>query len=228
MTSPNLRMLEIVARGLKELRNEVVFVGGASTILYVDSKAAPEPRPTDDVDCVIEVASRAKYAHLEEKLRALGFTHDRSPQAPACRWNYEHVVVDVMPTNEKILGFSNRWYEEGITRKESRTLKDGTEISVFSLPYLLASKIEAYKSRGKGEPRTSPDIEDIVFVLDGNVDPLQHVAAGSSEVRNYLNKEFGILLSSPGFLEAIEGTLQGEGSARIDRVQKLIGQMTRG
>jgi len=57
----NLKMLEIVADGLKELIDEVAFVGGATTALYLSEDASiadSEIRSTEDVDCVIEVASR--------------------------------------------------------------------------------------------------------------------------------------------------------------------------
>ena len=51
----NLDMIETVAAGLGPLRDEAVFVGGASTCLHIDDPAAESVRPTDDVDCVIEV-----------------------------------------------------------------------------------------------------------------------------------------------------------------------------
>ncbi|MDE2313915.1 MAG: hypothetical protein KGL04_07060, partial [Elusimicrobia bacterium] len=47
----NLALLAIVAQGLKSLKEKVVFVGGAIIDLHLDP-AAPESRPTDDVDCV--------------------------------------------------------------------------------------------------------------------------------------------------------------------------------
>jgi hypothetical protein len=54
----NLEMLEVTAEGLQDLLEEVVFVGGATVALYATDPAAPEARPTDDVDLVIEIASR--------------------------------------------------------------------------------------------------------------------------------------------------------------------------
>jgi hypothetical protein len=57
----NILMLQEVARGLAELREDVVFVGGATTALYIDDEAAPPTTPSDDVDFVVEVASRSEY-----------------------------------------------------------------------------------------------------------------------------------------------------------------------
>jgi len=42
----------------------MVFVGGAVTKLYMDFPGVAEPRPTDDVDCVISLAGRISYAEL--------------------------------------------------------------------------------------------------------------------------------------------------------------------
>jgi len=57
MPSTNIIMLQIVADGLEELKEEVVFVGGAVAELYADYPASSEIRPTLDVDCVIELSS---------------------------------------------------------------------------------------------------------------------------------------------------------------------------
>jgi hypothetical protein len=46
----SLEMLEVIAGGLQDLLDEVVFVGGATVALYATDPAAPEARPTDDVD----------------------------------------------------------------------------------------------------------------------------------------------------------------------------------
>jgi len=45
--------------------------------------------------------------------------------------------------------------------------------------YFIASKIEAFKSRGQNDEHTSTDFEDIVFVLD-------HTAFNSPRSSNYL------------------------------------------
>ncbi len=57
MPGTNIVMLQIVADGLEELKEEVVFVGGAVTELYADDPAFSDIRSTLDVDCVIELSS---------------------------------------------------------------------------------------------------------------------------------------------------------------------------
>jgi len=70
----NIERLCLVARRLGPLRKQVVFLGGATTALLVTDPAAPAPRPTKDVDVIIEVGSRVEYSTtLREKLLDLGF-----------------------------------------------------------------------------------------------------------------------------------------------------------
>ena len=107
MPSANINMLQTVANGLGELKDEMVFVGGAVAELYATNPAASDIRPTLDVDCVIELSSKKAHEKLEQDLRSMGFTHDTSKGAPICRWNYLGIKVDVIPADSKVLGFSN-------------------------------------------------------------------------------------------------------------------------
>jgi hypothetical protein len=148
MLSANIEMLQTVADGLSELKDEMVFVGGAVAELYANDPAASDIRPTTDVDCVIELSSKMAHAKLEEDLRTKGFAHDTSKGAPVCRRVYKGIKVDVMPADSKVLGFSNKWYPEGIDNKITKVLPDGNKIFVFPPEYYLAAKFEAHKDRG--------------------------------------------------------------------------------
>ena len=79
-----VHMLEIVADGLKGLQRQVVFVGGATVALYVDDPALSTPRPTDDVDCTVEITSLPEYYQLEKEVRKLGFKN-QAAKGPICR-----------------------------------------------------------------------------------------------------------------------------------------------
>jgi len=106
----NIRMIIHVAKRLGDLKDKVVFVGGCATGLFITDPAMPEVRATQDVDVIVDVASRVEYYKLEEALRNRGFIQDMSENAPVCRWLIDAIKVDIMPTQEDILGFSNRWY----------------------------------------------------------------------------------------------------------------------
>lgn len=217
-------MLAVVARGLRELKERVVFIGGATVDMYITSSAGDPLRATDDVDCVIAITSRVAFAQLEEKLRSLGFTHPMDdPKAPICRWRFSGILVDVMPIDAGVLGFSNRWYPEGVEHAEKRNLPDGQEVSIFTLPYFLASKIEAFLGRGKDDFYGSQDIEDIVAVIDGAEDARDKILGAPETVRAYIRKEFGALLRNEVFTQSVTGHLGPRaGAGRVQRVLRIL------
>lgn len=217
-------MLVVVARGLRDLKDQVVFVGGAIVDLYITNPGGAPLRATDDVDCVIGITSRVAYGALEEKLRALGFTHPLDdPEAPICRWKFSGILVDVMPTDETVLGFSNRWHPDGIANAQRARLTDETEVAFFTLPYFIASKIEAFLGRGKGDFYGSADIEDIVAVVDGAEDFTQKIANAPAPVRAYLKEKVRELLGNDLFIQSIQGHLGSQaGPGRIERVLQVL------
>lgn len=86
-----------------------MLVGGCAVSLLIDSATAPPPRVTYDVDLIAEVAALRDYHALENALAQRGFARDMSPAAPVCRWRVSAVKVDLVPTRESVLGFSNSW-----------------------------------------------------------------------------------------------------------------------
>jgi len=223
MPSTNINMLQTVANGLGELKNDMVFVGGAVAELYASDPAASDIRPTLDVDCVIGLSTRLEFYRLEENLRAKGFANDTSQGAPICRWVYKDIKVDVMPTDENILGFSNKWYVEGIENEIQKILPDGTEIFVFPPEYYVATKFEAHKSRGGNDLRQSHDFEDIIYILDNCPDLLKDIAIANASVKAYLKIEFKSLLRNKGLLEGIESALPyGSGVEGTEIIYELI------
>lgn len=207
MLSTNMQMLQTVAEGISALTKEVVFVGGAIAELYATNPAFADIRPTQDVDCVIELNSLKEHADLEAELRNIGFAHDTSKDAPICRYIYKDIKVDVMPTDPEILGFSNIWYTKGIATSITKTLENKTEIMVFTPPLYLAAKLEAHKSRGGDDLRQSHDFEDFIFVLNNCQTMLEEIEISSHEVKDYLKAECQSLLNNKGLTEGIECAL---------------------
>lgn len=223
MLSTNIEMLQTVANGLGELKDEVVFVGGAVAELYADNPAASDIRPTKDVDCVIELKSRMEHARLEENLRTKGFAHDTSKDAPICRMIYQDIKVDVMPTDEDILGFSNRWHLGGIENRITKTLPDETEVFVFPPEYYLAAKFEAHKGRGGNDLRQSHDFEDIIYILDNCTELLDDIRNANLTVKTYLKEECQSLLENDNLTEGVESALPyGSGEEGTDIILELI------
>ena len=117
--NPNLEILEKTVHRLGSLADEMVFLGACATGLLLTDPAAPPIRGTLDVDVIVELTSLAEYHRLTEKIRTKGFVEDLSPDAPICRWKNKEVILDVMPTNPKILGFGNLWFSPAFTRAEN-------------------------------------------------------------------------------------------------------------
>jgi hypothetical protein len=223
MHSANILMLQEVAKGLGELLEKVVFVGGAVAELYADDPASSGIRPTLDIDCVIEINSRKEFNNLEKILRLKGFVNDISPGAPICRWIYSDIKVDVMATEENVLGFSNLWYREGSEKKIVKFLPDGTAISIFPLEYYLASKFEALRNRGGHDLRQSHDFEDIIYILNSSLGVRESIANALPFVKTYLIGKLKEILSDSNSSEAIETALPyGSGDERTEMILKLI------
>ena len=129
--------------------------------------AAPEVRSTLDVDIIVKVATRSDYYRLEASLRKLGFDQPTETGTPICRWKVSGILVDVMPTDTRILGFSNRFYDEAIENAEKVCIDEGLEINLVTPSFFLATKIEAFHGRGNGDYLGSHDMEDIVTLIDG-------------------------------------------------------------
>jgi predicted nucleotidyltransferase len=137
--------LGIVARRFGTMLDEVAFLGGASAVLHVTDAGAPPPRPTKDVDVIVEVASTTDYlGRLSDELRARGFEVDVEEGAPLCRWVVDGIKVDVMPTREDVLGLKNRWFDAALRHPTRYRLPDGQEILLVGAPYFVATKLEAF------------------------------------------------------------------------------------
>ena len=200
--SLNIDRIKTVSHALGALKEKIFFVGGAVISLYAD-RAVFEVRATEDVDVIIEIVNYSARAALEEKLRQIGFAHDIESSV-VCRFKIAGVVVDVMPTNDPSIGFTNKWYPEGFKQSVMFTIDQKNTIKILSAPYFLATKLEAFKSRGKGNGRTSHDFEDIVFVLENRSSIWEEMNSLNGEIKAYLKHEFSLPLNNSNIPEWID------------------------
>jgi predicted nucleotidyltransferase len=222
-------MLMLAVACLGDLAERMVFLGGCATGLLLTDTAAPEPRPTDDVDAITEVLSRAEYYQLADELRAAGFVEDQEDDAPICPWRLGGILLDVMPTSPDILGFSNRWYTPAFKAAQVLYLPSGAVIRAVTAPYFLATKLEAFNGRGKGDFRSSHDIEDLVTVIDGRPELADEIQRSDEDLRRYLGKRFADLLRTAAFLDALSGHLLPDiaSQARLPLLLKRIKAMAK-
>jgi hypothetical protein len=203
---PNRALFESVICLLGPVLDDLVFIGGCTTGLYITDSAAAGIRPTEDVDVIVDVTSYAEYTSLAERLRALGLAEDATPGAPLCRWRRAEMIVDVMPTDASVLGFSNRWYPAAIETAHMRRIA-GHDVRIVTPPLFIATKLEAFHGRGANDVFASHDLEDIVTLVDGRPTITAEVGAAEPEVRAYIATEVRALLDSPDFIEALPGFL---------------------
>lgn len=117
------------------------------------------------------------------------------------------MMLDAMPIDARILGFANSWQGDAARHAVDVTLPSGKSIRVAAAPYLLATKLEAFQGRGKGDLLGSKDFEDIAALIDGRPSLVEEVGALPLPVRRYIGAETGRLLEHRRLTEALEGTL---------------------
>lgn len=216
-----------IAQALGELNEQVVYVGGAVVSLYVDDPAADDVRPTKDVDISLEVASIGALEALRESLIQKGF-YQSAEDDVVCRFRYEDIKVDVMSTTEIGWAPANRWFAPGFQHRVPVQL-DEISIHILPISYFLAAKMDAFYDRGKRDPRTSHDFEDIVYVLNYTSDLKPQIQGSDSKVREYLIEKFKDILTDRTKQEAVLGYLYYENqSARFARIMTLLNEITHG
>ena len=220
MSRESIARIKVVYDALEELANEVVFVGGATVALYAD-RPSGEARPTDDVDILVELIHYKDYAAIEERLRSKGFTND-TESSVICRYRVHGIIVDVMPTGENALGFTNSWYEQGYATAVTHAL-DERRIKIFDPVYFLAAKMEAFKNRGGGDGRWSSDFEDIVYILNNRNSIWEELKNADKDVKTWLKEQFHLLLENEYFGEWISVHLESNEQRRL---RMITGELT--
>jgi hypothetical protein len=226
--NPNLALLEVAVGRLRPLLDELVFVGGCATGLLITDPGAATVRKTYDVDVIVEIASYAEYSIFAERLRTLGFTEDASENAPLCRWQIQEMKLDVMPLDEKLLGFSNRWYKGALKESQPVALPSGATIRAITSPYFLGTKIEAFLGRGENDYIASHDLEDVMAVIDGRRSIVDEVRQANTELRAFIGTALQRFLGETQFNDALPGyllpdaTSQGRVRTVVERLHGLI------
>lgn len=214
----NLEVIRKIAVSLGAMNEQVVYVGGATVSLYINDPAADDVRPTKDLDISLAIASLGELEVIRKQLIRKGFK--QSPEDDIiCRFRYEDIKVDVMSTKAVGWAPANPWFASGFAQKEIIEIED-QKIQILPLPYFLASKFSAFNDRGTIDPRTSHDLEDIVYVLDNRMDIVEKLAKVPDDVRSYLADQLQRILDDRVMHEAILGNLFYE--TREERYQRII------
>lgn len=205
LRDPNRAGLERTVESLGPLVDELTLVGGASAGLLITDPAALSVRPTLDVDLVVEALTYVQYETFARRLAERGYARGAEHDDPVCRWRRGDLVVDVMPLDERVLGFSNRWYASAIRHASRFTLPSGTAVRHVDAPHFLATKLEAFESRGARDHASSHDLEDVVRVVDGRAEVEGELLRAPHELRAHVAARLGECLRDRFFVEAMPG-----------------------
>lgn len=199
---------------------EFAFVGGTILGFLLDNPSLVRLRPTDDVDAIVNVVTFLEYVNLEKHLRELGFKNDTSEDAPICRWIYEGIKVDVMPVKDHAGAMNAEWFEYAIKTAGAKTLRDVT-VQTISATCFIATKLAAFRDRGKNDYFGSHDLEDIITIVNGRDSLPAELEMEEPLLRNFVAETFHDLLGHHGFTDALPGHLEADAASQ-QRLPELL------
>ncbi|MFZ5755832.1 MAG: hypothetical protein ACOY3X_02905 [Pseudomonadota bacterium] len=204
---PNLPHLRRVAEALGDLREQLVFVGGAVAGLLVTDPLSDPVRATRDVDAVIE-ADRARYIRIGQAVAERGFVRDPGSEV-ICRWVHREsgVLFDLMPVREDVLGFSNPWYAYAVQTAIPVDLGAGLTIRCASAVAFVATKLEAFLGRGAGDFLGSHDLEDVLNIVDGREQLVEEMVLAPAALRERVSEVLAGIIANPNFSNVLPGLI---------------------
>jgi predicted nucleotidyltransferase len=224
MANPNTELLSSIAYAMGALREQVVFVGGCATGLLITQPLVADARATEDVDAIVEVASLVGYYALSRQLIEQGFKQTMADNTPPFRWYWNGMQLDLVPLDEKVLGFANRWYRPGFESAVTAILPSGLQLRHLSAPYFMATKLEAFKDRGNNDVYLSHDLEDVIAVVDGREELIHELTATRPDVRDFVAQTLLGILRQPDFTNVLPGIVSQ--STRTGLVLQRFTQMS--
>lgn len=212
---PNLPHLRRVAEALGDLREQLVFVGGAVAGLLVTDPLSDPVRATRDVDAVIE-ADRARYIRIEQAVAERGFVRDPDCEV-ICRWIHREsgVLFDLMPVRPDVLGFSNPWYAYAVQTAVPVDLGEGLTIRCASAVAFVATKLEAFMGRGAGDFLGSHDLEDVLNIVHGREQLVEEVVSAPAALRERVAAVLAGIIANPDFANVLPGLIAEPGRADL-------------
>ena len=217
-----VQILLPVAERLNETGIPYVLVGGITVPFYPPKELTCNVRATKDIDVIVAAARLAQFDRIEERLRLAGFANHPEVRH---RWLLGDTLIDVMPVESDIMVTINRWYPATFQTAEVIEIAPGCGVSIASPACFLATKMEAFVNRGRGDFLASHDLEDFVSLLDGRNSIIEDVSRNCPDnVRDFLRISARQLLANDLFLEALEGYLPSQHRTQ-ERVQELISRI---
>jgi hypothetical protein len=135
---------------------------------------------------------------------------------------YDGTIVDVMPANADVLGFTNQWYAPGLENTIPYRLPSGTEIRIFAMPWFVATKMVAVNGRGSNDLRWSHDFEDVIYLWDCIPDFVDRLKIAPPSLATWIANELKEWRARPELREAVECVVE-QGSPQ--RIRKILSEL---
>lgn len=221
-----LQRLEPVFTELGALAESLTLVGGCLTPLLITDPAAPPPRATIDIDLVVEATSLCAFNQFGDEMRRLGFRPGYETGDPICRFRKGTTIIDLLPTDSAVLGFGNRWYALTAAMAMTMVLPSSRHLHHATAPCFLATKIDAFRGRGRGDYLASHDFEDIVALVDGRPELAVELTTAPRYLQDWVRTEIADMIDERGFLDSLAGMVPGRGDV-AGRVELLVERFSR-
>nr|WP_208415386.1 hypothetical protein [Xanthomonas euroxanthea] len=158
---------------------------------------AESVRATYDVDAVVNL-DWARFRGIEARVESQGFAREMQ-SGVVCRWVHEAsgVLFDLMPVDAGVLGFSNRWYAHAVETAQVVALSDRLSIRLVTATAFVATKLEAFVTRGNSDFLSSHDLEDVLNVADGRAELVEEFAVEHADLRHWVADVFVGLVDNP-------------------------------
>ncbi|RAP36648.1 hypothetical protein B1207_07535 [Legionella quinlivanii] len=209
---------------LKDLNEQVVYVGGRIVGLLITDVIEDDVRPTYDIDVALDLGTTDIVAHysLQRKLESLGLKPEGNIN---CRYLFEHIIIDVIYTKGTLQGINSNWYQAGFDNAIEISIKD-KKIKILNAVYFIATKLEAFTDRAfrDNDYWDCKDLEDVVNVINGRPELLIELKNSPHDVVDFISGYFKKLMEDPRWLDAIKSIARFERSRNIvlDALGKII------
>lgn len=130
---------------------------------------------------------------------------------------------------KSVLGFANRWYPLAIKSAAPFMLPSNKSIKRIQAPVFVATKLEAFADRGKGDFLLSHDLGDLIAIIDGRDSLADECKLQRRELREYLQLQFALLIENRALMQALAGHLPPDsaGQSRLPLLESKLQVLAR-
>ena len=97
----------------------------------------------------------------------------------------------------------------GLRHALTYELTPNLSIQLISAPFFAATKLDAFRGRGRGDYLASRDLEDFVTLVDGRPELVGELSAAPANLKAHVARGVRSLLSNPDFEDALCRLLAG-------------------